>query len=75
MPLGPNLLRMASSFMNSTGAPSASPTAPPSRQPLYRLRTRGSAGMRGRSGLSKFSVKLNWEETIVPESVMLMDYN
>lgn len=36
MPLGPNWLRICSRERNSTGAPRASSTAPPSMQPLMR---------------------------------------
>src|SRR3990167_2230888 len=36
IPCGPNLASIAGHSRNSTGAPNASPTAPPSRQPLIR---------------------------------------
>jgi hypothetical protein len=36
-PRGPNRRRISSRLMNSTGAPKASPTAPPRRQPRKRV--------------------------------------
>src|SRR5215472_5462418 len=49
MPSSPNFARMASSFMNSTGAPSASPRAPPRRHPRMRETSSGIEDVTRRS--------------------------
>ena len=54
MPERPNVSRISASDMNSTGAPSASPIAPPSRQPRKMLLCAGDGSRRRLDGLFRW---------------------
>src|SRR5690606_34762616 len=68
MPSGPNLRRISAVDMNSTGAPSASPMAPPSRQPRMRFNSPIKVATRSLPVLPRYAVAPR-HRTMVASSV------